>query len=138
VFQTNLMVMPDGRTGSFDWERLKVGTNPGHDYSKFASRMWTEPEKQAAFIRATLEANADTPGFKEMFKSNLLATEYSHLFRHYAGILEKHAADPNRYATRPQLLQEAQQAAPALAEAIRELLDDSGPWAEVPEEQLAE
>jgi len=138
VFQTNLMVMPDGRTGSFDWERLKVGTNPGHDYSKFASRMWTEPEKQSAFIRAALEANADMPGFKEMFKSNLLATEYSHLFRHYAGILEKHAADPNRYATRPHLLQEAQQAAPALAQSIRELLDNTGPWAEAPEEQPAE
>lgn len=130
VFQTNLMVLPDGRTASFDWERLEVGTNPGHDYSKFASRLWTEPEKQREFIHMALEANQDILGFKAMFKSNLLATEYSHLFRHYAGIVEKHDADPNRYAARPQLLQEAQRAAPALKQAITELLDDTGPWAE--------
>ncbi|MEK7570014.1 MAG: phosphotransferase [Patescibacteria group bacterium] len=130
VFQTNLMVLPDGRTASFDWERLEIGTNPGHDYAKFASRMWTEPEKQREFIRMTLAANQDTPGFKAMFKSNLLATEYSHLFRHYAGIVERAEADPSRYANRPQLLAEAEQAAPALKQAIAELLDDTGPWAE--------
>jgi hypothetical protein len=116
---------------------LNIGTNPAHDYSRFTSRLWQEPEKQSDFIRAVLKANADTPGFKEMFKSNLLATEYSHLFRHYSSILEKHAADPNRYATRPQLLQEAQRAAPVLKEAIRDLLDNTGPWAETEEEPSA-
>lgn len=130
VFQTNLMALPDGRTASFDWERLEIGTNPGHDYAKFASRMWTEPEKQEEFIRMTLAANRDIPGFKAMFKSNLLATEYSHLFRHYAGIVERAEADPNRYATRPKLLEEAQRATPVLKQAITELLDDIGPWAE--------
>lgn len=130
VFQTNLMVLPDGRTASFDWERLKVGKNPGHDYSKFASRMWTDPEKMNQFIKMTRKANQDIEGFDIMFRSNLLAYEYSHFMRHYTNVLRKHEADPEKYKDRPEVVEQAKRAVPVFAEAARELIDQTGPWSD--------
>ncbi len=131
VFTINLMRMPNGKLASFDWERLYLGKNPADDYGKIVSRLWNDEKMQHLLIRKILEANSDIPGFRDMFRANLLSREGSHFLKRYTILLEDATAHPENYQDKRAIVEEARQGQRAIKKMIEDILNNTGPWAVV-------
>ncbi len=133
VFQTNLIKLPDGRLGSFDWERLHAGKNPADDYGKIVSRLWSVPELQEKMIARILEKNKQIKGFKEMFRFNLFIREGAHLLIHYDKLLKKYEKNPQEFEDKINLLKEAREGKKAMMHMMDDIINESGPWEDAKE-----
>lgn len=118
---SNIIKMPDGKLGFYDWERIEIFKAPALDYGFMFATLWNRPDLQRNFLNKAIALNQDIPDFEERLRLDFIFVRGSGLLQGWSGRID----DPDKETRKL-----AQDAVNVISQQLKDALDIKGIWAE--------
>lgn len=119
----NLVLQEEGKVGFVDWERAYACKDPARDYTYLFADLWNNPKMQEYYFHKVMDANKDTPNFKEYFRLNFLFSIAAAPINHFWWkMAELKPGDPE--------LEKCRQAVRRTCQLVVDAVDQKGIWAD--------